>query len=64
MNDAQACVVHTENTDPRQGHTRKLVREYRADGTRVVEDERLRGPFGRSARLLSKLPTRRRPRKQ
>ncbi len=44
-------------------HTRKLVLEYRADGARVVKDERLRGPFGRSARLLSKLPTRRRARK-
>jgi putative ATP-binding cassette transporter len=43
-------------------HTRKLVLEYRADGARLVADEALR-PFGRSARWLSKLPTRRRSRK-
>jgi len=45
-------------------HTRKLVLEYRADGARVVKDEPLRGPFGRSARLLAKLPTRRKSRKR
>ena len=44
-------------------HTRKLVLEYRADGARLVRDEPLRRIFGRSARLLSKLPPRRRPRK-
>jgi putative ATP-binding cassette transporter len=43
-------------------HTRKLVLEYRADGARLVRDEALR-TFGRSARLLSKFPTRRRARK-
>jgi vitamin B12/bleomycin/antimicrobial peptide transport system ATP-binding/permease protein len=43
-------------------HTRKLVLEYRADGARLVRDQALR-TFGRSARLLSKLPTRRRARK-
>jgi putative ATP-binding cassette transporter len=41
-------------------HTRKLVLEYRADGARLVRDESLQRPVGRSARLLSKLP----PRKQ
>ena len=41
-------------------HTRKLVLEYRADGARLVSDEPLKRTFGRSARLLSKLPTRRR----
>jgi putative ATP-binding cassette transporter len=44
-------------------HTRKLVLEFRADGARVVSDESLRRTFGRSARLLSRLPPRRRPRK-
>jgi vitamin B12/bleomycin/antimicrobial peptide transport system ATP-binding/permease protein len=44
-------------------HTRKLVLEFRADGARVVSDESLRRTFGRSARLLSMLPPRRRPRK-
>jgi vitamin B12/bleomycin/antimicrobial peptide transport system ATP-binding/permease protein len=43
-------------------HTRKVVLEYRADGARLVRDEALR-TFGRSARLLSKFPTRRRARK-
>jgi vitamin B12/bleomycin/antimicrobial peptide transport system ATP-binding/permease protein len=43
-------------------HTRKLVLEYRADGARLVSDESLQRTFGRSARLLSKLPTRRRSR--
>jgi vitamin B12/bleomycin/antimicrobial peptide transport system ATP-binding/permease protein len=44
-------------------HTRKLVLEYRADGARLVSDESLQRTFGRSARLLSKLPTRRRSRR-
>ena len=44
-------------------HTRKLVLEYRADGARLVSDESLQTTFGRSARLLSKLPTRRRSRR-
>jgi vitamin B12/bleomycin/antimicrobial peptide transport system ATP-binding/permease protein len=44
-------------------HTRKLVLEYRADGARLVSDESLKRTFGRSARLLSKLPTRRRSRR-
>jgi putative ATP-binding cassette transporter len=44
-------------------HTRKVVLEYRADGARLVSDEPLRRTFGRSARLLSKLPTQRRARK-
>jgi vitamin B12/bleomycin/antimicrobial peptide transport system ATP-binding/permease protein len=43
-------------------HTRKLVLEYRADGARLVSDQALR-TFGRSARFLAKLPTRRRARK-
>jgi len=43
-------------------HTRKLVLEYRADGARLVSDEPLQRTFGRPARLLSKLPVRRRPR--
>ena len=45
-------------------HTRKLVLEYRADGARLVSDEPLQTTFGRSARLLSKLPTRRRSRRR
>jgi putative ATP-binding cassette transporter len=44
-------------------HTRKLVLEYRADGARLVSDESLKRTFRRSARLLSKVPTRRRARK-
>jgi putative ATP-binding cassette transporter len=44
-------------------HTRKLVLEHRADGARLVSDESLHRTFGRSARLLSKLPTRRRSRR-
>jgi putative ATP-binding cassette transporter len=44
-------------------HTRKLVLEYRADGARLVSDESIQRTFGRSARLLSKLPTRRRSRR-
>jgi putative ATP-binding cassette transporter len=43
-------------------HTRKLVLEYRADGARLVSDEALKRTFRRSARLLSKVPTRRRAR--
>ena len=39
-------------------HTRKLVLEYRADGARLVSDESIQRTFGRSARLLSRLPTR------
>ena len=45
-------------------HTRKLVLEHRADGARLVSDESLHRTFGRSARLLSKLPTRRRSRRK
>ena len=45
-------------------HTRKLVLEYRADGARLVSDEPLQRTFGRPARLLSKLPTRRRSRRK
>ena len=45
-------------------HTRKLVLEYRADGARLVSDEPLQRTFGRSARLLSRLPTRRRSRRR
>jgi putative ATP-binding cassette transporter len=41
-------------------HTRKLVLEYRADGARLVSDESIQRTFGRSARLLSRLPTRKR----
>jgi vitamin B12/bleomycin/antimicrobial peptide transport system ATP-binding/permease protein len=44
-------------------HTRKLVLEHRADGARLVSDESLRRTFRRSARLLSKLPPRRRSRR-
>jgi putative ATP-binding cassette transporter len=43
-------------------HTRKLVLEYHADGARLVSDESIRRTFGRSARLLSKLPTRKKAR--
>src|SRR5262249_27777422 len=43
-------------------HTRKLVLEYRADRAPLVADESLQRTFGRSARLLSKLPMRRRTR--
>ena len=45
-------------------HTRKLVLEYRTDGARLVSDEPLQRTFGRPARLLSKLPTRRRSRRK
>jgi putative ATP-binding cassette transporter len=44
-------------------HTRKLVLEHRADGARLVSDEALPRTFGRSARFLSRLPTRRRSRR-
>ena len=44
-------------------HTRKLVLEHRADGARLVADESLQRTFGRSARLLSTLLTRRRTRR-
>jgi putative ATP-binding cassette transporter len=44
-------------------HTRKLVLEYHADGARLVSDESIQRTFGRSARWLSKLPTRKKPRK-
>jgi vitamin B12/bleomycin/antimicrobial peptide transport system ATP-binding/permease protein len=44
-------------------HTRKLVLEHRADGARLVSDESLQRTFGRPARLLSRLPTRRRSRR-
>jgi putative ATP-binding cassette transporter len=40
-------------------HTRKLVLEHHADGARLVSDESIRRTFGRSARLLSRLPIRR-----
>jgi hypothetical protein len=39
------------------------VLEYRADGARLVSDESLQRTFGRSARLLSKLLTRKRSRR-
>ena len=39
-------------------HTRKLVLEYRPEGARLVSDEPLQRTFRRSARFLSKLPTR------
>ena len=45
-------------------HTRKLVLEFRSDGARVVSDEPLPRKFGRSARWLSRLPPRRRPRRR
>ena len=44
-------------------HTRKLVLEYHADGARLVSDESIRRTFGRSARLLSRLPIRKKSRK-
>ena len=44
-------------------HTRKLVLEHRADGARLVSDEPLQRTFGRPARILAKLPVRRRTRK-
>jgi len=44
-------------------HTRKLVLEYRAGGARLVSDESIQRTFGRSARLLSRLPTRKKSRK-
>jgi vitamin B12/bleomycin/antimicrobial peptide transport system ATP-binding/permease protein len=44
-------------------HTRKLVLEYHADGARLVSDESIRRALGRSARLLSRLPIRKKPRK-
>jgi vitamin B12/bleomycin/antimicrobial peptide transport system ATP-binding/permease protein len=44
-------------------HTRKLVLEHHADGARLVSDESIRRTFGRSARLLSRLPIRRKSRK-
>src|SRR4029450_5456851 len=44
-------------------HTRKLVLEYHAGGARLVSDESIQRTFGRSARLLSKLPIRRKSRK-
>ena len=45
-------------------HTRKLVLEYHADGARLVSDESIRRAFGRSARLLSRLPIRKKSRKR
>jgi putative ATP-binding cassette transporter len=39
-------------------HTRKLVLEYHPEGARLVSDEPLQRTFRRSARLLSRLPTR------
>jgi len=44
-------------------HTRKLVLEYHADGARLVSDKSIQRTFGRSARWLSKLPTRKKSRK-
>jgi vitamin B12/bleomycin/antimicrobial peptide transport system ATP-binding/permease protein len=44
-------------------HTRKLVLEHRAEGARLVSDEPLQRTFGRPARILAKLPVRRRTRK-
>jgi ABC-type Mn2+/Zn2+ transport system ATPase subunit len=44
-------------------HTRKVVLEYHADGARLVSDESTRRAFGRSARVLSRLPIRKRSRK-
>jgi vitamin B12/bleomycin/antimicrobial peptide transport system ATP-binding/permease protein len=44
-------------------HTRKLVLEHRADGARLVSDEPLRRTFGRSARVLSRVTARRKPRR-
>ena len=45
-------------------HTRKLVLEYHADGARLIGDESIRRAFGRSARLLSRLPIRKKSRKK
>jgi putative ATP-binding cassette transporter len=42
-------------------HTRKLVLEYHPEGARLVGDEPLQRTFGRSARFLSKLRSRKRP---
>jgi putative ATP-binding cassette transporter len=42
-------------------HTRKLVLEYHPDGARLVRDESLQKKFGRSARLLSNLRSRKNP---
>jgi putative ATP-binding cassette transporter len=39
-------------------HTRKLVLEYHPEGARLVRDEPLQRTFRRSARILSRLPTR------
>jgi putative ATP-binding cassette transporter len=39
-------------------HTRKLVLEYHPEGARLVGDESLQTTFGRSARFLSRLRTR------
>jgi len=44
-------------------HTRKLVLEYHAEGARLVRDESLERKFGRSARFLSKMRARKKPRK-
>ena len=44
-------------------HTRKLVLEYHPEGARLVRDESLKKTFGRSARLLSNLRARKKPRK-
>ena len=44
-------------------HTRKLVLEYHPEGARLVRDEPLKETFGRSARLLSKVRARKKPRK-
>jgi putative ATP-binding cassette transporter len=42
-------------------HTRKLVLEYHPEGARLVRDEPLARTFPRSARLLSRLPSRGKP---
>jgi putative ATP-binding cassette transporter len=39
-------------------HTRKLVLEYRPEGARLVGDEALQRPFGRTTRFLLRLLTR------
>ena len=44
-------------------HTRKLVLEYHVEGARLVRDESLERKFGRSARFLSKMRARKKPRK-
>ena len=44
-------------------HTRKLVLEYHPEGARLVRDESLERKFGRSARFLSKMRARKKPRK-